>query len=105
MLGQHPEGSAAVPGAVCDRVGIAVVVDLSASWIVEGVGNDSVVLGVKASDDGVVVGKSDAGVGRNHAIRRGGAARAQIQEVFRVVTLSVVVTKTVERDEHNVVLR
>ena len=77
LFGQHPKRSAAVPRAIRNGCGIAKAISLFALRIVKTVGHNSVVFGIQPGGQRVVIGKSQAGVRGNHAIRRGCAHCSQ----------------------------
>src|SRR5271165_632407 len=61
LLGQNPERSSAVPGAVADGLRVVIAIDLFPGRIIKAVGHNAMMLRVEAGHDRVMVGKSDGG--------------------------------------------
>ena len=72
--------------------------------IEEVVGDDAVVLGVEAGDDGEVIGKSERGIAGDHALGSRDAALREREKVSGVVALRVVPAKSVERNQDDIML-
>ena len=68
------------------------------------VGDQAVVLGIEAGDDGEVIGKGERGIAGQHAFRSPDALLAKRQQMRGVVALGVVPAEAVERNQDDVVL-
>jgi len=104
MLSQRPERSAVVPASVliCFRVFVGIAI--AASGVVKGVAHDAVMLGIKAGDEGEVIGECDGGIGRKHTVWGGCARAREFGDVRSAPLLRIVVAEAVERDENDIVL-
>ena len=102
LLRQHPQRRASVPAAVTLRRRIAVGIKLLADRVIELVGHNAVVLGVKSGDQGVVIGEGQRRIGRDHSLSGDRAFGTQLQQMFGAVLFGVVVAKAVERHQHHV---
>ena len=103
-FGKTPEGRAGVPGGVGDGVGVGGGEAGLANGIEKAVGEEAVVTGIEAGDEGEVVGKSERRIGGQHAFRRRGALPGEGEKVAGVVALGVVPAEAVEGDENDIVL-
>ena len=99
---QAPQGGASIPASVAIRLWITVGVSLFARRIVELVGHDAVMLGIEAGHQGVVIGKGQRRVGRDHSLVCDGSLRSQLQQMLGAIFPGIVVAKAVKRDQHNV---
>ena len=75
-----------------------------AGGVEEAVGDNAVVLGIEAGNEGEVVGKGERGIAGQHAFGRPDALAAKSQKVGGVVAFGVVPAEAVKRDEDNIVL-
>ncbi len=72
--------------------------------IEKAVGNQSVVLWIKAGNNGEVIGKRQRWVTGHHALRRPNTLLPKCEQMRRVVALGVVPAKAIERNQHHVML-
>ena len=62
-------------------------------------------LGIKAGDDGEMIGKSERRIAWEHALRRPNSLLAKCKQVGRGVAVGVVPAEPVKRNQHHVMLR
>jgi len=100
LLRQHPQRRAPVPASIGSSGGVVIGIALLARRVVEAVGHDAVMLGIKPGDQRVVVGKGQRRVGRDHPLSGDGPLCTQREEMFGAVLLGIVVAETVQRNHH-----
>jgi hypothetical protein len=76
---------------------------LFSSWVIKRVRDDAMMFGIEAGDDRVMVGKGDGRISGKHSFGCAGALGGEGEQKVRVITLRVVVTEAVKRNEDDLV--
>ena len=102
-FGEAPQRRAAVPASIGHRGRVADAIAGLPGRVVEPIGDEAVMLGIKAGDDGEVIREGQRREAGNHAFRGPHALSADGEQMRGVVAPGVVPSETVERDEHDIV--
>src|SRR5215469_72429 len=89
-FGQAPERYAAIPASIGHRRWIADAIAGLLRLVVKVVGNQSVMLGIKPSDDGEMIRECNRRIARKHAFRSPDSLAPEGKQMAGVVALCII---------------